>query len=242
MWIFRVRKVQIALVAFVAVMALIGGLALLGRFSSVPEDERIQVKPTSEETGVTGLDDPTPEENPVVLPLPDTEEPQKLAPAVAEVLGSPDTARFDEAYYVATIASAAPEIENEGKDPTTPKQWAEQVVSTAWAADPWEDRAEYKTTDTFTAQKVTESDTGEFLDFFAPDSSEVQEYLEGRGLVVMEVQGTLLRELTDPDDGVRKQADMGETTWSVAMLCAEGEDCQVFLAVPGQFDQAQKEG
>lgn len=88
MWIFRVRKVQIALVAFVAVMALIGGLALLGRFSSVPEDERIQVKPTSEETGVTGLDDPTPEENPVVLPLPDTEEPQKLAPAVAEVLGS----------------------------------------------------------------------------------------------------------------------------------------------------------
>lgn len=242
MWILRVRKVQIALIAFVAVLALLGGLALLGRFSNVPEDERIEVKPTSEEPAVTGMDDPTPEENPVVLPLPATEEPQELAPAVVEVLGSPDTARFDEAFYVATIASAAPEIENEGKDPTKPKQWATQVVSTAWASDPWKDRAKYKTTDTFTAQKVTTGDTQEFRDFFAPDSPEAREYLEGRGLVVMEVEGTLLRELTDPEDGVRKQADMGKTTWSVAMLCAEGESCQVFLAVPGTFAQAKKEG
>lgn len=242
MWILRVRKVQIALIAMGVVAVLMTGLAILGHFSNVPEDERIAVKPTSEEPAVTGLDDPTPEENPVVLPLPDTSKPEELAPAVAEVLGSPDTARFDEPYYVATIASASPEIENEGKAPTTPKEWATQVVATAWESDPWEDRAQYKTTDTFTAQKVTAGDSEEFLNVFAPESPEAQEYLESQGLVVMEVEGTLLRELTDPDDGVRKQADMGETSWSVAMLCPEKENCQVFLAVPGTFEQAQKEG
>lgn len=246
MWIFRVRKVQIALAAVGVIVLVIAGLAVVGHFSSVPEGERIEVRPTSEEPSVAGADDPTQEANPVVLPLPSTSEPQELAPAVAEVLGSADTARFQEAYYVATIASAAPEIPNEGGDPTTPQQWAQQVVTTAWESDPWVDRAQYKTTDTFTAQKVTTADTGAFLDYFAPSSAEgsdeAREYLSSEGLVVMEVEGTLLRELTDPDDGLRKQQDMGTVSWTVAMLCPEGEDCKVFLAVPGSLEEAAEEG
>lgn len=246
MWIFRVRKVQIALAAVGVIVLVIVGLAVVGQFSTVPEDERIDVRPTSEEPGEVGLDDPTQEANPVVLPLPSTSEPQELAPAVAEVLGGADTVRFQEAYYVATIASAAPEIPNEGGAPTTPEQWAQQVVATAWKSDPWEERAQYKTTDTFTAQKVSTADTGEFLDYFAPPtaqgSAEAREYLTGEGLVVMEVEGTLLRELTDPEDGVRKQEDMGTVSWTVAMLCPEGQDCQVLLAVPGAVAEAAEEG
>ena len=246
MWIFRVRKVQIALAAVGAIVLVLIGLAVVGQFSTVPEDERIDVRPTSEEPSVVGLDDPTQEANPVVLPLPSTSEPQELAPAVAEVLGSGDTARFQEAYYVATIASAAPEIPNEGGEPTAPQQWAQQVVTTAWEQDPWADRAQYKTTDTFTAQKVTTADTGAFLDVFAPlsveGSHEAREYLTGEGLVVMGVQGTLLREVTDPEDGLRKQRDMGTVSWTVAMLCPEGEDCTVFLALPGTLSKAAEEG
>ncbi|HEX7352565.1 hypothetical protein [Brachybacterium sp.] len=246
MWIFRVRKVQIALAAVGVIVLVIAGLAVVGHFSNVPDDERIEVRPTSEEPSVVGADDPTLEANPVVLPLPSTSEPQELAPAVAEVLGSADTARFQEAYYVATIASAAPEIPNEGEAPTTPQQWAQQVVTTAWEQDPWADRAQYKTTDTFTAQKVTTADNGEFLDVFAPPSAEgsaeAREYLTGEGLVVMEVEGTLLRELTDPADGQRKQKDMGTVSWTVAMLCTEGQDCTVFLALPGSLSEAAEEG
>ncbi|MGP9582490.1 hypothetical protein [Brachybacterium sp. AOP35-5H-19] len=246
MWVFRVRKVQIALAAVGVIVLVIAGLAVVGHLSNVPDDERIEVRPTSEEPSVVGADDPTQETNPVVLPLPSTSEPQELAPAVAEVLGSADTARFQEAYYVATIAPAAPEIPNEGKAPTTQQQWAQQVVTTAWQSDPWADRAQYKTTDTFTPQKVTTADTGEFLDFFAPSSAEgsaeAREYLTGEGLVVMEVEGTLLRELTDPGDGLRKQEDMGTVSWTVAMLCSEGEDCTVFLAVPGTLSEATEEG
>ena len=107
MWIFRLRKVQIALAAVGVMVLVIGGLAILGRFSTVPEDERITVRPTSEEPEGTRLNEPTPEENPVVMPLPATDEPQELAASVAQVMGSPDTARFKEEYYVATIASAA---------------------------------------------------------------------------------------------------------------------------------------
>lgn len=246
MWIFRVRKVQIALAAVGAIVLVLMGLAIVGQFSTVPEDERIDVRPTSEEPSVVGLDDPTQEANPVVLPLPSTREPQELAPAVAEVLGSADTARFQEAYYVATIASAAPEIPNEGAEPTTPQQWAQQVVTTAWKSDPWADRAQYKTSDEFTAQKVMAVETAEFLDYFAPataqGSEQAREYLTGEGLVVMEVEGVMRRELTDPEDGVRKQQDMGTVTWTVAMLCAEGEDCKVFLAVPGTLEEAAEEG
>ncbi|MDN8677473.1 hypothetical protein Q0N25_13885, partial [Staphylococcus aureus] len=62
------------------------------------------------------------------------------------------------------------------------------------------------------------------------------------GLVVMEVEGTLVRELTDPEDGVRKQDDLGTVTWTVAMLCAEGEDCEVFLTLPGSLAPAEEEG
>ena len=47
MWIFRLRKVQIALAAVGVMVLVIGGLAILGRFSTVPEDERITVRPTS---------------------------------------------------------------------------------------------------------------------------------------------------------------------------------------------------
>lgn len=246
MWIFRVRKVQIALVAVGVVVLVIAGLAVVGQFSTVPEEERIEVQPTSEEPSVAGADDPTQEANPVVLPLPSTSEPQELAPAVAEVVGSADTARFQEEYYVATIASAAPEIANEGEGPTTPEQWAQQVVTTAWQSDPWADRAQYKTTDTFTAQKVTTAETGEFLDYFAPSTAEgseqAREFLSSEGLVVMEVEGTLLREFTDPDDGMRKQDDMGTVSWTVAVLCPEGEDCKVFLAVPGILSEAAEEG
>lgn len=246
MWIFRVRKVQIALAAVGVLVLVIAGLAVVGQFSTVPEEERIEVQPTSEEPSAAGVDGPTQEANPVVLPLPSTSEPQELAPAVAEVLGSADTARFQEAYYVATIASAAPEIPNEGKAATTPEQWAQQIVTTAWKSDPWADRAQYKTTDTFTAQKVTTVDTGKFLEYFAPasaeGSAEARDYLTTEGLVVMEVEGTLLRELTDPEDGLRKQKDMGTLSWSVAMLCGEGEDCKVFLAVPGSLDEAAEEG
>lgn len=246
MWVFRVRKVQIALAAVGVIVLVIAGLAVVGHFSNVQDDERIEVRPTSEEPGVVGADDPTLEANPVVLPLPSTSEPQELAPAVAEVLGSADTARFQEAYYVATIASAAPEIPNEGEAPTTPQQWAQQVVTTAWEQDPWADRAQYKTTDTFTARKVTTAGTGEFLDVFAPPSAEgseeAREYLTCEGLVVMEVEGTLLRELTDPEDGQRKQKDMGTVTWTVAMLCSDGQDCTVFLALPGSLSEATEEG
>lgn len=72
MWIFRVRKVQIALAAVGAIVLVLIGLAVGGQFSAVPEDERIDVRPTSEEPSVVGLDDPTQEANPVVLPLPST--------------------------------------------------------------------------------------------------------------------------------------------------------------------------
>ena len=222
MWIFRVRKVQIALVAFVVVMALIARSGAPRSFLQRAGGRKDQCEADERGNGVTGLDDPAPEENPVVLPL---RRPPRSPRSLRRLWQRCWGARIRRASMRRTTwrqSRRRPRrSRTRGRTPTTPKQWAEQVVSTAWASDPWEDRAEYKTTDTFTAQKVTESDTGEFLDFFAPDSSEVQEYLEGRGLVVMEVQGTLLRELTDPDDGVRKQADMGETTWSVAMLCAE---------------------
>lgn len=242
MWIFRMRKVQIALAVVGALVLVLAMLAIVGRFSSVPEDERINVQPTSEEPSVSGLDDPEKVENPVVLPLPETSEPQELAPAVAEVVGSPDTARFEPEYYVATIASAAPEIENEGGEPTTSEEWAQQIVDTAWESDPWEDRAEFKATDTFTAQKVRSTGVDSFLEMFAPGSAEAQEYLKSEGLVVVEVEGELLRELTDPEDGVRKQKDMGTVTWTVAMLCGEGENCEVFLALPGSVEATEQEG
>ena len=94
MWIFRLRKVQIALAAVGVMVLVVGGLAILGRVSTVPEDERITVRPTSEEPEGTRLNEPTPEENPVVMPLPATDAPQELAASVAQVMGSPDTARF----------------------------------------------------------------------------------------------------------------------------------------------------
>ena len=246
MWIFRLRKVQIALAAVGVMVLVVGGLAILGRVSTVPEDERITVRPTSEEPEGTRLNEPTPEENPVVMPLPATDEPQELAASVAQVMGSPDTARFKEEYYVATIASATPEIPNEGAEPTTRQEWAQRMVTTAWESDPWDERAKYKATDTFTAQTVRAVDEESFLEFFAPEtaqgSAEAREYLTDEGLVVMEVEGTLVRELTDPEDGVRKQDDLGTVTWTVAMLCDEGEDCEVFLTVPGSLAPAEEEG
>ncbi|MDN5685862.1 MAG: hypothetical protein L0G94_04150 [Brachybacterium sp.] len=221
-------------------------LAIIGQVVGVPEEEQIQVKPTSEEPSVQGMDDPTRAEDSVVLPLPETDKPEELAPKVAEVLGSADTARFTREQYVETIASAAPEIPNEGKAPTSPEQWAEQVVTTAWKSDPWEDRAKVKTTDTFTPQTVRTADEEEFLDFFAPESKkgtgEAREYLRDQGLVVMEVEGTLLRMVTNPEDGVRKQIDQGTQSWTVAMLCGDGETCKVFLALPGGLDEAREEG
>lgn len=246
MWILRLRKVQIALAAVGVVVLVIVGLAVVGQISTVPQDERIVVRPMSEEPSVSGVDEPTQEDDPVVLPLPSTSEPQELAPAVAEVLGSADTARFQQEYYVATMASAAPEIPNEGGAPISSQEWAEQIVTTAWSADPWADRAQYKTTDTFTAQKVTTAENEEFLDYFAPAEAEgsasAREYLTSEGLVVMEVEGTLHRELTDPNDGLRKQSDMGTVRWTVAMLCPEDDDCTVFLAIPGRLGEVAEEG
>jgi hypothetical protein len=243
MSLLRQKKVWIPLVAFGVVLVMFVVVTVIGRFSSVPEDERIQVAPTSEEPTVDGPNDPEKPDSSVVMALPETNEPQRLATAVAQVVGSPDTARFERGQYVAAIASEAPEIPNEGKDPTTPSQWAEQIVSTAWKQDPWEDRAKYKATDTFTPQTVKTADTAKFLDYFAPESksgaAEAREYLTDQGLVVMEVHGTVVREVTDPKDQQRKEQDMGEQTWTVAMLCPDKGDCKVFLALSGSVSSEE---
>lgn len=238
MWRLRQKRVWIPAAIAAALVLTMVVLATIGHFANVPEDEQIQVRPsTSAAPTSEGPNDPEQIEDPVILPLPATKEPQELAPAVAQVVGSPDTARYQPEAYVATMASAAVELPSgvAGTEPQTSQDWAETILVTAWASDPWDERAKYKGTDTFTPQKVTQTDPAAFLSLYGDDKAGVRDYLTEHGLVVMEVEGLLTREVTDPADGQRKQKDLGTTTWTVAMLCDDGEDCKVFLATPGSL-------
>jgi hypothetical protein len=185
-----------------------------------------------------GSDDPEKVENPIIVSLPETDDPVELAPAVAEVVGSPDTARFDEEVYAQSLASVATDVPAlNGDQAYSPGEWSEQITRVAWSADPWADRAKAKGTDEFTAQKVVKKDNSEFLDVFAPESevgsAEVRDWLEGEGLVTMQVQGALVRQYTN-DDGTRMQADMGTVSFTVALLCPSGGDCRVFMVLPAE--------
>ncbi|WP_347041997.1 hypothetical protein [Brachybacterium nesterenkovii] len=229
------KRVWVPAVALAVLVALMIGLAIIGRFSNVPEEEKIAVKPSASPSVVQGANDPTPVDAGIV-PLPSTDQPQELAQSVAQVLGSPDTARFTEEDYIATIETAAPEIV-EDTGTTSPREVAESVVKTAWAEDPWADCAQLKGTDKFTATKVTSVDSAVFLEKLVPagqgSNDKAREYMQSHGLTVMQVDGTLLREWTDQNSGERLQKDAGETSWTIGMLSEPGAPCKVFFAQPG---------
>lgn len=237
MWRLRRKRVLIPTIAVGVAFLLLVGMAIIGQFSTVPEDERIQVRPTSTDQ-VNGPDDPSPEESPLVFSLPNTDEPQELARATAEVVGSADTARFTEQNYVDAITPAAAPIDD-GADSKTAEETAQTVVDTAWSQDPWEDRAKYKASDDFSPQTVRTVDEATFLDA-AGAPADAREYMTSRGLTVMEVEGQLRREYTDPDSGDRLQQDMGTTYWTVAMLCKPEKPCKVFMALPGSLTQGDE--
>lgn len=241
--LLRMKRVWIPLAAFGLVVVVFVVLAVVGRFSSVPEAERVEVAPSSSEASdgeVSGADDPDKDENPVIVPLPETDQPQKLAPAVAQVLASEDTAKFEESDYISTLSAVSPEIPAIGGDQAySSTEWAEQIQQAAWSSDPWGDRAKLKTTDVYTPSKTSAVSSDAFLDSFAPkdgeNSDEVRSWLTDHGLTVMEVEGSLARQLTG-DDGDRRQVDMGTVTWQIALLCPDEDDetdsCQVFLGYP----------
>lgn len=238
MWRLRQKRVWIPAAIAAALVLAMAVLAAIGQFANVPEDEQIQVRPTTSAAPTAqGVDDPSAVPDPVILPLPATKEPQELAAATASVVGSPDTARYQPEAYVATMATASAELPSgvAGTEAKSSQEWAETILVTAWSSDPWDERAKFKNTDTFTPQTVTKVDPAGLLSLYGDDKAAVRDYLTEHGLVVMQVDGLLTREATDPADGQRKEKDMGTTSWTVAMLCEEGQGCKVFLVTPGSL-------
>lgn len=240
------KRITIPAVIVVVAAVLMGGLYVVGQFSTVPEKDRIQVQPTATAastdapTPVEGADDPSREPNPAIIPLAGTTQPQELAKTTAKLLGSMDTARFKEADYVKAVTPQAASI----SDPSgsrSPQQVAETVVKGAWSSDPWDDRAQYKTTDTFTPKRMVALDNAKFLDAVAPkgqgSNDAARKYMLAHHLVVIEVDGSLVRQYTDPKTGQRMQKSFESEPWMIAMLCEPGKECKVFLAIQGKLKE-----
>lgn len=232
MWRFRQRRVWVPVAIFGTIAVLLIVVGIIGRFSTVPQDERIAVRPSVEPT-VSSVDDPEKVEHPVLVNLPSTDDAHKMALAASQVALSPDTARFDLTDYEKVFAASTPQAPefSSGSETMTQGQWGQYVMKVALSRDPWDDRVGVKATDEFKPQKATTIDSQGFttLLFGESDGGEFRKWLDAQPITVVKVEGALGRQWTSAD-GQRLEKDMGQVQTAVGMVC--NDQCRVIAVLP----------
>lgn len=238
MWRLKQKRVIIPAVVVLVMIVAIVGLSVLGRNSTVPAEERVDVRPSATPSAgpvpTKKGSDPQTSNVTSLVPLPQTDDPAEMAANVTRMLGSTDAERFEQDDYARVLAEVSP-----SDAPGIPQaQWADATTMLALSWEPWEERQKLGVADEFepTRTKVASDDGYVQERFFGGEepSSEEQKklakWLEGQETTVVTVQGNLQRQAT-AKDGSRRQWDEGPVEWVVVLSCEKGARTCTVLSV-----------